>query len=185
VDPVSDVTVLRSRGELGAFAVECADLALHSAERSRLDQARREGTRCVLLWNGPRGARRLAGLVPFAAPSFYRGLPLLALKSRAPLLRSGCEQGALHALLAWFRADGEGAALLVFRALSRNGAVYRALVEVARQREQLVLAATAADGSRTLLVSDRRWNELSTATLPLLRWAKRGTASLVFGSLDL
>ena len=185
MDPASDVTVLRNRGELAAFAVECADLALHCAERSRLDQARREGTRCVLLWKGPRGARRLAGLVPFAAPSFYRGLPLLALKSCAPLLRSGCEQGALHALLEWFRADGEGAALLVFRALSRNGAVYRALAEVARQRGQLVLAATAADGSRTLLVSDRGWNELSTATLPLLRWAKRGAASLVHGTLDL
>jgi hypothetical protein len=185
VDPGSNVTVLRNRGELAAFALECADLALHCAGGSRLDQARREGTRCVLLWNGPRGARRLAGLVPFAAPSFYRGLPLLALKSRAPLLRSGCEEGALHALLEWFRADGEGAALLVFRALPRNGAVYRALAEVARQRGQLVLAATAADGSRTLLVSDRRWNELSTATLPLMRWAKRGAASLVYGTLNL
>ena len=146
---------------------------------------RRSGELTVLLWAGPGGARRLAGMVPFDAPSFYRGLPLLALQSRAPILRSGCEQGALHALLEWFRADGEGAALLVFRALARNGAVYRALAEVARQREQLVLAATAADGSRTLLVSDRKWNELSTATLPLLRWAKRGTARLLYGSLDL
>ena len=94
MDPASNVTVLRHRDELAAFALECADLALNCAERSRLDQARREGTRCVLLWKGPRGARRLAGLVPFAAPSFYRGLPLLALKSCAPLLRSGCEQGA-------------------------------------------------------------------------------------------
>jgi len=146
---------------------------------------RRSGELTVLLWTAPSGARRLAGMVPFGAPSFYRGLPLLALQSCAPILRSGCEQGALHALLEWFRADGEGAALLVFRALARNGAVYRALAEVARQREQLVLAATAADGSRTLLVSDRKWNELSTATLPLLRWAKRGTARLLYGSLDL
>jgi hypothetical protein len=185
VDSAGNVTVLHKRSELAAFALECADLALNCAERSRLDQPRSQGTRCVLLWTGARGARRLGGLVPFDAPSFYRGLPLLALRSCAPLLRSGCEQPALHALLEWFRADGEGAALLVFRSLKRGGPVYRAFAEVARQREQLVLAATAADGSRTLLVSDRKWNELSTATLPLLRWAKRSTASLVYGSLDL
>jgi hypothetical protein len=185
VDPAGNVTVLRKRSELGAFALECADLALHCAERSHIEQARREGMRCVLLWTGAPGARRLGGLVPFGAPAFYRGLPLLALRSCAPLLRAGCERAALHALLEWFRADGEGAALLVFRSLKRGGPVYRAFAEVAREREQLVLAATAADGSRTLLVSDRSWNELSTATLPLLRWAKRGAASVVFGSLDL
>ena len=185
MDPAGNVTVLRKRSELAAFAIDCADLALHCAERSQLDQPRCEGTRCVLVWTGARDGRRLGALIPFAAPAFYRGLPLLALKSCTPLLRAGCEQATLHALLEWFRSDGEGAALLVFRSLRRGGPVYRAFAEVARQREQLVLAATAPDGSRTLLVSDRRWNELNTATLPLLRWAKRSTASLVYGGLDL
>ena len=184
MDGAFSVAVLRQRSELSAVAADCADLALHCAERSRLDQPRHEGTRCVLVWTGPRGARRLAGLVPFGAPSFYRGLPLLALKSCAPLLRSGCEQGALHALLEWFRADGEGAALLVFRALSRHGTVYRALAEVARQREQLVLATAAADGSRTLLVADRKWSEPTESTQPLLRWARRSAASMLYGRLD-
>lgn len=185
MDSASEVTVLRKRSDLAALAVECADLALHCAERPRLDQPRHQGMRCVLVWTGGRGERRLSGLVPFGAPAFYRGLPLLALKSCAPLLRAGCEQASLHALLEWFRSDGEGAALLVFRALKRGGPVYRAFAEVARQREQLVLTAAGPDGSRTLLVADRKWNELTTATLPLLRWAKRSTASLVYGSLDL
>jgi hypothetical protein len=186
VNPPGNITVLRKRGELAAFALECADLALHCAERAQLDRPRSKGTRCVLVWTADAlGGRRLGALVPFAAPAFYRGLPLLALKSCAPLLRAGCEHAALHALLEWFRSDGEGAALLVFGSLRRCGPVYRAFAEVARQREQLVLAATAADGSRTLLVSDRKWNELNTATLPLLRWAKRSTASLVYGGLDL
>jgi hypothetical protein len=180
-----DVTVLRKRSDLAALAVECADLALHCAERSALHPPGHEGTRCVLVWTARGGERRLSGLVPFGAPAFYRGLPLLALKSCAPLLRAGCEQASLHALLEWFRSDGEGAALLVFRSLKRDGPVYRAFAEVARQREQLVLAAPGPDGSRTLLVADRRWNELTTSTLPLLRWAKRGAASLVYGSLDL
>ena len=184
MDPACNITVLRQRSDLAAFAGECADLALHCAERSRLDQPRREGTRCVLVWTGARGARRLGALVPFGAPSLYRGLPLVVLKSCAPLLRAGCEQASVHTLLDWFRADGEGAALLVFRALSRGGPVYRAFAEVARQREQLILAAAAPDGSRTLLVGDRKWDELTTATLPLARWAKRGVASLACGSLD-
>ena len=179
------MVVLRHRSELSAVATDCADLALHCAERSRLDQPRREGTRCVLVWTGARGRGKLGALIPFGAPAMYRHLPLVALRSCTPLLRRGWEQAALHALLDWFRADGEGAALLEFRGLARGGPVEAAFAEVARQREQLVLAATAADGSRTLLVSDRRWNELSTATLPLLRWAKRSTASLVYGSLDL
>jgi len=180
-----DVTVLRKRSDLAAFARECADLALHCAERSPFHQPRHEGTRCVLVWTGRHGERRLSGLVPFGAPAFYRGLPLLALKSSAPLLRADCEQAALHALLEWFRSDGEGAALLVFRELKRGGPVYRAFAEVARQREQLVLATPAPDGSRTLLVADRKWDELTTSTLPILRWAKRGVASLLYGSLDL
>ena len=185
MDAASDVTVLRKRSDLAGFAGQCADLALHCAERSLLDPPLHEGTRCVLVWTGGRGERRLSGLVPFGAPAFYRGLPLLALKSCAPLLRAGCEQASLHALLEWFRSDGEGAALLVFRELKRGGPVYRAFVEVARQRDQLVLAAPGPDGSRTLLIADRKWNELTTATLPLLRWAERSMASLVYGSLDL
>jgi len=135
----------------------------------------------VLVWTGARGRGKLGALVPFSAPALYRGLPLVALTSCAPLLRCGWEQAALHALLDWFHADGEGAALLEFRGLAQGGPVELAFAEVARQREQLVLASATADGSRTLLVADRKWDELTTGTQPLLRWAKRSAASMLYG----
>jgi hypothetical protein len=138
----------------------------------------------VLVWTGARGRGKLGALVPFGAPALYRGLPLVVLRSCAPLLRLGWEQAALHALLDWFRADGEGAALLEFRGFAQGGPVELAFAEVVRQREQLVLATAAADGSRTLLVADRKWGELSAGAPPLLRWAKRSAASLLYGKLD-
>jgi hypothetical protein len=180
VDSAFTVTVLRKRSELSVVAGECADLALHCVERSSLAQYRYEGTRCVLVWVDVHGTATLGALFPFGAPSLYRGLPLLALKSPTPLLRIGWAQGCVHALLDWFREDGEGAALLEFRALACGGPVYRAFAEVARQREQLVFATTGSDGSRTLLVGDRKWSELTMSTLPLLRWAKRGAAGVVY-----
>jgi hypothetical protein len=178
--PGLNVAVLRERSALSPIALACADLALHCTEHSRLDQPRREGTRIVLVWS----ETELRGLFAFSAPAPYRELPLVALRAPTPLLRKGFEQQALHALLDWFRRDGEGAALLEIRALARGGPVYRAFAEVAREREQHVLAATAADGSCTLLVGDRAWNELDTSRLPLARWAKRAAASVVYGSLD-
>jgi hypothetical protein len=184
MDGTLTVAVLRRRSELSAVAGECVDLALHCAEPSRLDQPRHEGTRCVLVWINAHGTRRLGALFPFGGPAFYRALPLLALSSGTPLVRVGWERACLHALFEWFRQDGEGAALLEFRALARGGPIYRACAEVARQREQLVLAGTAADGSRTLLIGDRTWGELTRSTLPLARWAKRGVAAVVYGQLD-
>jgi hypothetical protein len=88
----------------------------------------------------------------------------------------------LHALLDWFRDDGEGAALLEFARLKIGGPVYRAFAEVAREREQLVFATSAAEGRRSLLVADCAWQELAVSTLPLLRWAKRRAASVVYGT---
>ena len=153
------VAVLRLRSELSAVAADCADLALHCAECSRLEQPRRAGTRCVLVWTGARGRGKLGALIPFGAPAMYRDLPLVALKSYTPPLE--------------------------FRGLARDGPVEAAFAEVARQREQLVLATAAPDGSRTLLVTDRKWNELTASTQPLLRWAKRSAASMLYGRLDL
>ena len=184
MDGAFSVTVLRQRSELSAFAADCADLALDCAERSRLDQPRRGGTRCVLVWTGARGRGRLGALIPFSAPTVYRRLPLVALRSCTPLLRRGWEQAALHALLDWFHTDGEGVALLEFRGLARGGPVEAAFAEVARQREQVVLATAAPDGSVTLLVADRKWSELTASTQPLLRWAKRSAASMLYGRLD-
>jgi hypothetical protein len=185
VDATLTVTVLRERSELAAVAGECVDLALHCAEPSHLDQPRHKGTRCVLVWIEFPGTRKLGALFPFGGPAFYRGLPLLALSSGTPLVRAGWERACLHALFEWFRQDGEGAALLEFRALARGGPIYRAFAEVARQREQLVLAATAADGTRTLLAGDRTWSELTNAAQPLARWAKRRVAAVVYGQLRL
>ena len=60
----------------------------------------------------------------------------------------------------------------------------RRVEDVLRQREQLVLASAAPDGSRTLLVADRKWSEPTAGTQPLLRWAKRSAASMLYGRLD-
>ena len=103
---------------------------------------------------------------------------------RSSLATADLEEAKL-ALLDWFRSDGEGATLLEFRGLARGGPVEAAFAEVARQREQLVLATAAPDGSVTLLVADRKWSELTASTQPLLRWAKRSAASMLYGRLDL
>ena len=169
------VELLRRRSELSEFALQCADLALNCVERSRLDQFRSEGTRCLLVWLDG----RLGGLFPFGAPAPYLGLPLLAMRSPTPLLRSGCAHACVHALLDWFRRDGEGAALLELRGLAVGGPVYRSFADVAREREQLVLCASEAQ-TCTLLVGDRAWDELSSASLPLSRWAKLGAASVLY-----
>src|SRR3954469_24507971 len=87
MDGAFSVAVLRQRSELSALAADCADLALHCAERSPLDQPRHEGTRCVLVWTGARGRGQLGALIPFGAPVVYQGLPLVALRSCTPLLR--------------------------------------------------------------------------------------------------
>ncbi len=170
------IDVLRRRSELSEAVLQCADLALNCIEVSRLDQFRCEGTRCVLVWLGG----RLGGLFPFGAPAPYRGLPLLAMRSPTPLLRSGGAHACVHALLDWFRRDGEGTALLEIRGLAIGGAVYRVFADVAREREQLVLCATEADGTCTLLVADHAWDELTVSTLPLSRWAKLGAAKLLY-----
>lgn len=152
-------------------------------------QAAGEGLRFVLVWldDGARGTRELGALFPFHGPGLHKGLPVVALhsychagsQSCAPLLRRGFAHDCLHALLDWFAADGEGAALLEFRALACGGPVYGALAQVTRERGQLVLA-TATGGSRqTLLVGEGPWGELGVTGLPILRWAKRSVASLV------
>lgn len=172
----SRVTVLRARSELSALALECAELALNSLEPVRLDRRRAEGTRCVLVRLGG----RLSALFPFGAPTLYNDLPLVVLRSPAPLLRRGCGEAAVHAVLDWFRSDGEGAALLEIRALEPGGPVYRAFAEVAREREQLVLSCAGPRGTRTLLLGDRRWSELTMSALPVSRWAKRAAASMLY-----
>src|ERR1051325_2327110 len=126
MDGACSAPVLRRRSERAAVAPDCAALALPCAENSRREQPRHEGTRCALVWTGARGRGKLAALIPFGAPALYQGLPLVALRSCTPLLRLGWEQAALHALLDWFRADGEGAALLEFRGLARGGPGARA-----------------------------------------------------------
>lgn len=179
MDSAVSVSVLRKRSELGALAGACVELALDCAEPTRLEQSRSEGTRCVLVWIGEHGKRKLGALFPFGAPAPYRGLPLLAMSSCTPLVRAGCEELCLRALLDWFRLDGEGAVWLELRALARGRPVYRALVEVARQRDQLVLARGAGDGTCTLLIGDRAWHELASSSLPPLRWAKLKARALI------
>jgi hypothetical protein len=174
------VDVLRRRSELSEVVLQCAELAFDCIETSRLEQFRCEGTRCVLVWLRHGEERSLGALFPFGAPARYRGLPLLAMRSPTPLLRPGRAHACVHALLDWFRRDGEGAALLEIRGLAIGGPVYRVFADVAREREQLVLCATEAGGTCTLLVGDRAWDELTVSTLPLSRWAKLGAASLVY-----
>jgi hypothetical protein len=82
--------------------------------------------------------------------------------------------------LEWFHRDGEGASLLELRSLAAEGAVCRAFAEVARERNQMVLATRSSERSKTLLVSDGAWGEQAVSTLPLLRWAKRSVANALY-----
>lgn len=176
------VEVLRRRSELSAAALQCADLALNCVEPSRLGRYRFQDARCVVVWVGEPAAPLLGAVFPFGAPAPFHGLPLVALKSPPPLLRRGWTHACVEALFDWFRRDGEGAALLEIRGVRRAGGVYQAFAEVARRREQLVLCAAAPEKtSCTLLVGDRAWDELTMASLPLSRWAKRAAASLLYG----
>ena len=185
------VTVLRDRTHLAAVACEWEDLALNALEPNAFYRpgallpalGAGEAIRFVLVWID--AERKLGALFPFRAPALYKGLPIVALKSHrhalqrlcTPLVRAGWAHPCLHALLDWFRGDGEGASLLELRSLATDGAVCRAFAEVARERNQMVLATRAGDCSQTLLVSEGAWGELAISTLPLLRWAKRSVAN--------
>jgi hypothetical protein len=203
VDSAFTVTVLRDRFDLAAVASEWEDLARNAAEpnafyrpgavlRALDAQDGGEGIRFVLVWidDAMKGARQLGALFPFRGPAPYKGLPLVALKSHrharqricTPLVRKRWAPQCFHALLDWFRSDGEGAMLLELRALRCHGPVYRAFVDVARERNQLVLASPLTERSRTLLVGESAWGELAMATLPVLRWAKRSVASALYAT---
>jgi hypothetical protein len=191
------VRVLRDPINLAAVTREWEDLALNALEPNAFYRpgallsaleahAPTEGIRFVLVWID--AGRRLGALCPFRGPALYRGLPIVALKSHrqvrqrfcTPLVRAGWAHQCFHALLEWFRRDGEGASLLELRSLAADGAVCRAFADVARERNQIVLATRVSECSQTLLVSDGAWGELAISTLPLLRWAKRGVAQLLY-----
>jgi len=188
------VSVLRDRITLAAVTPEWEDLALNALEPNAFYRPgallpaleASEGIRFVLVWID--AGRRLGALFPFHGPALYKGLPIVALKSHrharqrlcTPLVRAGWAHQCFHALLEWFRRDGEGASLLELRSLAADGAVCRAFAEVARERNQMVLATRASERSQTLLVSDGAWGELATSTLPLLRWAKRSVANALY-----
>ena len=191
------VMVLRDGINLAAVAREWEDLSLNALEPNAFyrpgavlptleGHALTEGLRFVLIWI--EAGHRLGALFPFRGPALYQGLPIVALKSHrqarqrlcTPLVRAGWAHECFHALLEWFRRDGEGASLLELRSLPTDGAVCRAFADVARERNQMVLAMRASEHSQTLLVSDGAWGELALSTLPLLRWAKRGVAQVLY-----
>jgi hypothetical protein len=188
------VSVLRDRINLAAVTPEWEDLALNALEPNAFYRPgallpaleASEGVRFVLVWID--AERRLGALFPFRGPALYKELPIVALKSHrqalqrlcTPLVRAGWAHQCFHALLEWFRRDGEGASLLELRLLAADGAVCRAFAEVARERNQMVLATRATERSQTLLVSDGAWDELAMPTLPLLRWAKRSVANALY-----
>jgi len=195
------VSVVRDRSDLMPLVAQWLELSQRALElspyyrpapllrRLRLRRGRQE-LRYVLVWDN----ERLAALFPFRGPALYRGLPVVALTLEhdedqrlcTPLVRDDCARECFHALLDWFRDDGEGASLLELRALPAQGAVYRAFADVARERNQVVLSTQSdawSDGSSvTLLVSEGAWGELAMSTLPLLRWAKRGVTSALYGA---
>jgi hypothetical protein len=191
------VRVLRDRINLAAVTREWEDLALNALEPNAYYRpgallsalevyAPTEDIRFVLVWID--AGRRLGALFPFRGPALYKGLPIVGLKSHrqprqrlcTPLVRAGWEHQCFHALLEWFRRDGEGASLLELRSIATGGAVCRAFAEVARERNQIVFATRASERSQTLLVNDGAWGELAISALPLLRWAKRGVAQVLY-----
>ena len=198
MERVFTVTVVRDSASLEAVADEWRDLALNAIEPNSAyepdtllpalrELGASEGIRFVLVWvqEMAQGRRELGALFPFRGPVLYRELPVVTLrpyqqlKQRfcTPLLREGCARECMHALLDWFRNDGEGATLLEFRALAGRAPVYRVLAEVAQERNQLVLATRADGRASTLLVGEGSWDELVVSAMPLTRWAKRSVAA--------
>jgi hypothetical protein len=102
------------------------------------------------------------------------------MSSPPPLLRTGSARACVHALLDWFRSDGEGAALLEIRGLRAGGPLYRAFAEVADERAQVAFCESSGRARSTLIIGDRAWGELTSAALPLSRWAKLAAARLIY-----
>jgi hypothetical protein len=154
MDGAFSVTVLRRRSELSAVAADCADLALHCAENSRLDQPAPRGHALrarVDRSARPRQARRADSRS--ALPRLYQGLPLVALSHARRSCASAGSRGAARAarLVPRGRRRRRAARIpAVLRAADRSRPAF---AEVARQREQLVLATAAPTAPCTLLVA--------------------------------
>lgn len=205
------VEVVRDRTQLVRIVPQWEDLAAHALEANALyepwmmlpaPQTPADGDfHCCLLWvHDPERSdlpAKLGGLFPFRREGSHRGFPASALRSWShpswawelctPLVRAEAAPRYVAALLDWLWRDG--AALVEFRHVPRNGAFSGLLAEVLREHKSTIFAEDVAApawaggvGMRNLFIGLGAMGEMWVSMLPLLNRTRRriaaGTRSL-------
>ncbi len=138
------VTVLRDRAALAGLVPAWDELAANALEPNPFYESwmllpaiehfgAGADLRVVAVWNGA----TLAALLPLERVRGYKGLPLRALQTWrhrhcmlcTPLVRADGAAESLAGLLAWLRAEDEGASLMAFGYLVAGSPFHSALVD--------------------------------------------------------
>jgi hypothetical protein len=196
VDSALDVAVeaVRDRASLVRIAAQWDDLARHALEPDALhdtaltlallDAAGGGGFHCCLSW--ARDPERsdlpatLGGMFPLRRARSCWGFPSWRL--HAPLVRAEGAPRHVVALLDWLRRDG--ATLVEFRHVPREGRMNEVLAEALRDHDSTVYARDVpapagidASGMRHLVIGLGPLGEMWVSMLPLLERAKRRIAA--------
>jgi hypothetical protein len=200
------VEVVRDRANLAGIIAQWEELAADALEPNplyepwmmlpALEAAGGGDLHCCLLWvrdlERSDLPARLGGVFPFRREKHYRGLPAGALRSWShpswawelctPLVRSQGAQRYVATLLGWLEHDG--AALIEFRHLPRDGAFSGVLADVLREHKSTVFADDVAApacagefGMRNLVVGVGTLGEMWVSMLPLLDRTRRRLAA--------
>ena len=207
-DPALDIAVelVRDRASLGRIIAQWEDLVGHALEPNplyepwmmlpALDTPGDGDFHCCLLWvRDPERSdlpAKLGGLFPFRRARAYKGFPASALRSWShpswawelctPLVRTEGAQQYLAALLDWLERDG--AAVIEFRHMPRDGAFSGVLADALRDHKSTLFAHDVAApawagglGMRNLAIGIGTLGEMWVSMLPLLNRTKRRIAA--------
>ncbi len=196
VDSVPDIAVevVRDRTSLLRLLPQWEELARHALEpnpiylpwmvlSALLVQDSRD-FHCCLLWaRDPERSdlpAELAGLFPFERQRHYSGFPASTLRSWShpswklctPLVRAEGAPRYLAAMLDWLERDG--AAVVEFRHVPRDGRFSGVLADVLRERKSTVYAYGVE--LHNVVIGSGALGEMWVSMLPLMQWRKRGLA---------
>jgi hypothetical protein len=200
------VEVVRDQASLARVIAQWEELAADALEPNPLYEpwmmlpaleAPGEGDfHCCLLWvRDPERSdvpAKLGGLFPFRRERGYKGFPAGALRSWShpswawelctPLVRAEGAPQYVATLLDWL--EREGAAVVEFRHLPREGGFSAVLAEVTREHDSTLFAEDVAApvwtgglGMRNLVIGIGTLGEMWVSMLPLLNRTKRRIAA--------
>jgi hypothetical protein len=195
-DSALDVAVeaVRDRAGLARISAQWDDLARHALEPDAhhetalalalLDAAGERGFHCCLSWaRDPERSElpaTLGGMFPLRRARSSWGFPSWTL--HAPLVRAEGAPRHVVALLDWLRRDG--ATVVEFRHVPREGRMNEVLAEALRDHDSAVYARDVpvpagidACGVRNLVIGLGPLGEMWVAMLTLLERAKRRIAA--------